>query len=173
MKRFFTCIFLILALNIYAQNKGFHVDISDGWFVDLSMGRGAGLAPLIVTASYYTKIGLGATIAYGKFIFGDKYSPYSNHSLFASIDYSIPTNSTLQGFPYNYSFSGGLFTYFGKERVFAPAFVWEQYIFGNGDFYSHFYIVNRFTFYYFLGTPDIGYGGPLFVAWTVGTGLKF
>jgi hypothetical protein len=181
MNKQHACFFFIfiLATSLHAQNKGLYVDIGDGWVIDMS-GRSNGLASLTVTASYFTVFGIGASVAYGHHISGDKNRPDNGHNLFIGIDYSIPAKEKFQGFPVNFSFSGGLYASFANETafaaaktMFAPAFEWESYIFGNGELLSRFYIVSRFRLYYILGEPRRGDGGPCFIAWLVGSGLRF
>jgi len=110
MKRFFICFFFILTFEAYAQNKGFFVDIGSGWLFDITEGlgqRGGALAPLTLTASYFTSFGLGVTVAYGRYIFGDKNRPDNGQGLFVAFDYSIPLKAADMDarFPVNHSFS--------------------------------------------------------------------
>jgi len=178
MKCLFACLLFVSVMNLHAQNKGLYLDIGDGWVVDTS-GRSSGFAPLTVTASYFGDSGIGASIAYGQHISGDKNRPDNGQSLFTGIDYSIPAKTLFQGFPVNFSFSGGLHIHFAKDTafasaktMFAPAFEWGSYISGNGEIFSRFYIVSRFRFYYILGEPRRGDGGPFFIAWLVGSGIR-
>jgi hypothetical protein len=175
MKRLsFVLLILLPVFSVHAQNKGFYLDIGDGWFFDVSDGFASGaLAPVVVTATYFTGMGFGPTAAYGYYAFGQKNSPLHSHSLFLGADYSIPSQegSAFKGFPATTSFAGGLYMQFSDKTAYAPTLAWETFIFGRGQLFSHFYLVNRFTLYYFLDNPGIGRGGPLFLAWSISSGF--
>jgi hypothetical protein len=170
----FAFVFLFFSVvPLHTQNKGFYFDIGDGYFFDLSdRFSSGGLAPLVISSSYFAKNGIGVSLAYGYYAFGQKDNPFHSHSVYGGVNYSIPANSSIGVFPVTYSFGAGLFTQFNDKTVLAPTITWDSFVKGRGVIFSHFYIINRFTLYYFFDDSGIPRGGPFYLAWSIGSGFS-